>query len=92
MTIGRWFNFKDVMGTLGIPLTKKNNWAIGGYIRGYAAGKGITPRMVLTEKTNVMSICGAKHCIAHYPPKMWDEVCEYIMEIWDDKTRQLSLF
>ena len=86
------FNFRHVLMVVGVPSTNENNWAIGQVLRKIAGDHGIEPKRVLTEKTNPDPSVDAPHCIAHYPMSMFSESCALVAEMWDDKTRQMTLW
>ena len=85
------FNFRHVTKKCGIPSTNENNWAVGQILCNIAAKHGIEPNRILTAKTDPHPTVDAPHCIGHYPMRMFDECCERIDEMWNDKTRQFTM-
>jgi len=87
----RDFNFRDVLHECGIPSSKETNWAIGKMLRSIAAAHGVEPARTLTGKTDPNPRVDAPHCIAHYPPTMFQYACDVVRKWWGDRSRQLKL-
>jgi len=89
------FNFRHVMERAGVPMTNKNNWAIGHALQSFMRKEGVEPSRILAPKTDPNPKVAAPHCIAHYPISYIDAAVEYVREIWDnrpDGSSQMQLF
>lgn len=93
MTERGLFNFRHVADRVGIALESNEvSWALGHVIRTTAARLGHEPERLLTEKTDPNPSVRAEHCIAHYPVRIFPEVCDAVRSWWGDRSRQADLF
>ena len=91
-----YFNFRDVMDAIGMPLKTHYNWEMGQVIRKFTAELGYEPRRELAPKTDPNPTVKAPHVIASYPMEIFPVVVAYCQEIWksnpDNPDIQLQLF